>query len=145
MTPAQLAKIHRAAFQRERPWSAEEFQGLLDSAYVTLFDQPHGFALTRNIAGESEMLTLAVDPAHHRKGIGSGLVERWIKTLEGTADTAFLEVAADNTAAIKLYREFRFVEVGRRAAYYARKNAASVDAIVMSRKVTQGPTPDSTR
>ena len=145
MTPERLAEIHRAAFSRERPWSADEFHSLLDSAHVRLFQHAHGFALTRTIAGESELLTLAVDPTRHRQGIGRSLTQDWLNALTGIAETAFLEVAADNSAAIRLYLALGFDEVGRRPAYYAQKNATSVDAIVMSCKVTQGRASDFTQ
>ncbi|MCX7561067.1 GNAT family N-acetyltransferase [Sulfitobacter sp. F26204] len=136
MTPQHLADIHHAAFPQERAWSADEFESLLDSTSVALFHRPHGFALTRTIAGESELLTLAVAPAFHRQGLGRALMLEWLATLEGASSTAFLEVAADNTAAGRLYRNLGFAEVGRRTAYYARKNMTSVDAIVMAYKVT---------
>lgn len=141
MTPLGLAEIHSAAFLRERPWSADEFQNLLDSAYVTLFHQPGGFALTRTVGGESELLTLAVNPTHQRRGIGRNLTLEWLAAIDGMADTAFLEVAADNTSAQRLYLDSGFVEVARRTAYYARKNATSVDAVVMRYRLTQGLTP----
>jgi len=51
----------------------------------------------------------------------------------------FLEVAADNVAAIALYKATGFVAVGRRKDYYQNKNAtdagnvSQIDAIVMRR------------
>ncbi|MDF1729040.1 MAG: ribosomal-protein-alanine acetyltransferase, partial [Sulfitobacter sp.] len=69
MKPADLARLHAAAFTRERPWAAAEFAALLENRHTALLTRPHGFALTRTVAGESELLTLAVDPAHQRQGI----------------------------------------------------------------------------
>ncbi|KIN60190.1 Ribosomal-protein-alanine acetyltransferase [Sulfitobacter noctilucae] len=136
MTPEALARVHSAAFVAERAWTAQEFAALLASPHVQVFTHPAGFALTRTVVGESELLTLAVDPAHQRQGVGRHLIEEWIVSLAGRADTAFLEVASDNEAAQALYAALGFTAVARRPAYYARKNSAAADAIVMQRPLT---------
>ncbi len=138
MTPAEMSALHHAAFAAERGWSAEEFKDLLDSPYVEAFTAPHGMALTRTLAGESELLTLAVDPAHQRQGVARGLMRQWMTAITGTAQTAFLEVAADNHAARALYADFGFATVATRAGYYLRKNAPSVDALVLRCTLTAG-------
>jgi ribosomal-protein-alanine N-acetyltransferase len=51
------------------------------------------------------------------------------------AEAVFLEVAEDNAAAIALYANNKFVEVGRRPGYYSRKDGR-VTALVMRRDVT---------
>ncbi|MDD4617221.1 MAG: ribosomal-protein-alanine N-acetyltransferase, partial [Alphaproteobacteria bacterium] len=43
----------------------------------------------------------------------------------------FLEVASDNTPALRLYKKSGFREVGLRPGYYARKKGA-VDAVLMA-------------
>ncbi|WP_299878301.1 GNAT family N-acetyltransferase [uncultured Sulfitobacter sp.] len=136
--PDALARLHRAAFTVSRPWHAAEIADLLNAPHVTLFRDPHGFALTRLVAGEAELLTIAVDPAHHRQGIAETLLRDWLASLEGRAQTAFLEVAADNAAAQSLYAKIGFGEVARRAGYYARANATDVDAVIMRLALTKG-------
>jgi ribosomal-protein-alanine N-acetyltransferase len=136
MTPERMADLHRAAFQSERPWSATEFHDLLASKFVRSIHDVNGFALTRTVAGESELLTLAVDPVFQRQGIGRLLTLAWLDSIADNAQSAFLEVAADNVAARALYTSFGFAEVAKRSAYYARKNAAAADAIVMRRDLT---------
>lgn len=131
MTPAQMARLHRAAFTLERPWSAAEFSDLLQNPHVTIVTRPHGFALIRTVAGESELLTLAVDPAYQRQGTGRALTQDWLNTAQATAQTAFLEVAADNTAALALYHQIGFAQIATRSTYYARKNAAPADALIL--------------
>lgn len=138
MTPQQLAALHLAAFKTERPWSASEFASLQASPYVAVFTAPFGFALSRTVAGESELLTLAVDPAHQRQGVGRLLTQTWLAAISDVASEAFLEVANDNTAALALYLSMGFAEIARRPAYYARKNAAFADAIVLRRAITIG-------
>ncbi len=141
MTPQELADLHASAFVEGRPWTAAEFANLLGSAHVRLLTRPGGFALTRTVAGESELLTIAVDPECQRQGIARALMEQWLG--ECGPDIAFLEVAADNRAARALYADFRFREVGRRQSYYVRKNAPSVDALVLRRDLTLGQEDDS--
>jgi ribosomal-protein-alanine N-acetyltransferase len=75
---------------------------------------------------------LAVDPRSRGQGIGTELVKRFLaEALQRKAESAFLEVAADNTAAKALYARSGFVTVGRRPAYYRLADGESVDALVM--------------
>ena len=93
-----------------------------------------GFILARAIAGEAEVLTLAVHQAARRSGLGRALVEAaaGVASAAGAA-AVFLEVAVDNPAAIGLYRAAGFEEVGRRRNYYARPKIGAVDGLVMRR------------
>ena len=129
MTPSELSQIHGAAFTMSRPWSAPEFEDLLHNKHTHLFTCPQGFALVQVIAGEAELLTIAVHPDAQGKGAGGTLMSKWMSSVD--ADEAFLEVAADNLAAKHLYALHGFAEVTRRSAYYARDLGDSVDAIVM--------------
>ncbi|NUH65050.1 GNAT family N-acetyltransferase [Sulfitobacter sp. S0837] len=140
MTPTELAALHAAAFTRDRPWGVDEFASLRDSPFVELYTRPGGFALTRTIAGESELLTLAVDPAQQRQGLGRGLVQDWITALPPDTTHAFLEVAADNAPARALYLSMGFAQVATRRAYYARASGPAVDACIMRRDLTYGHT-----
>ncbi len=141
MTAQELADLHAAAFVQGRPWRAAEFEALLASRAVTLLTRPAGFALVRTVAGEAELLTLAVDPARQRQGIARKLMRDWFARTE--ADFAFLEVAADNLPARALYSGFGFCKVGRRPGYYARPDAPAVDALVLRRALTIGQGCDS--
>ncbi|WP_299781289.1 GNAT family N-acetyltransferase [uncultured Roseobacter sp.] len=143
MTPAELANLHRSAFQSERNWSADEFADLLLSPHVTLIAHSQGFALIRIVAGEAELLTLAVHPDHHRQGIATRLMTQWMS--DAAAQTAFLEVAADNLAAQNLYRKHGFAEAGRRRGYYKRSDGTTVDAVLMTAALPCGQGPESPR
>jgi ribosomal-protein-alanine N-acetyltransferase len=44
----------------------------------------------------------------------------------------FLEVAADNDAAVALYEGLGFKIAGARKAYYQRKGSDSVDAVILA-------------
>ena len=138
MTPEALAALHEAAFAGKGPWSAASFAELLMSPHVQLLTRPNGFALIRTIAGESELLTLAVHPDVHRRGIARDLMRDWLGRAAAQADSAFLEVAADNLAARALYDAFDFRETGRRPGYYRRESGKNADAVLMSRPLTHG-------
>ena len=136
MTPDELARIHAASFTTPRPWSAEEFADLLNDPTCTLIAGEMGFALIRSIADEAELLTIAVAPEARRAGIGRVILGRALDAArQRGAARMFLEVAADNTAAIALYQTGGFAQAGRRRGYYRRPDGSRADALVMNRNL----------
>jgi ribosomal-protein-alanine N-acetyltransferase len=134
MTPKRLAEIHAACFTQPRPWGAQEFRDLLASNTVFSCEDTNGFALGRIAGPEVELLTLAVDPDHRRRGIAARLMQDFIIRAKGKGvSDVFLEVAEDNAAAIALYRHFDFVEAGFRKDYYADAIHTHVSALVMTK------------
>lgn len=129
-----LARTHALAF--EHPWAAADIAELAASpggfALVAEDEAPLGFILCRAIAGEAEILTLAVDPAVRRRGLAKALVEaaKGLAQAQG-ADVMFLEVAVDNLPAIGLYEGADFLRAGLRRGYYDRGASGAVDALVM--------------
>lgn len=133
MTPEDLARLHAASFATPRPWSRDEFAALIIQNGVFLLTRPTGFLLGRAIAGEAELLTLAVDPAARRSGTARALVQEFFDTARVKhCDSAFLEVAADNAPARALYAATGWRESGLRRAYYKAPNGEKIDAIVMT-------------
>jgi len=130
MTPDEMAACHARAFAGQgRAWSMAEFAGLLESPLVFAVGDARAFALGRVIADEAELLTLACDPAHRRKGLGRARLAGFEAEARARgAVTAFLEVAADNLPAHALYEAADYAEVARRAGYYAR---GTVDALIL--------------
>jgi ribosomal-protein-alanine N-acetyltransferase len=132
-----LAALHAAAF--DAPWSAQAIGEVLagPGAFgLAVRDETGltGFILMRAIAGEAEILTLAVAPQHRRTGLGRALLAAGLaRAALAGAEQAFLEVAHDNTVAIALYSSAGFVEAGRRRGYYGRADGASADALILSR------------
>ncbi len=134
MTPERMAEIHMAAFAPQRGWTVAEFSDLCASELVECFAVPDGFALVRTLATEAELLTLAVHPHRQRRGSADKLMQNWMTNTQ--ADTAFLEVAADNHAALALYAKHGFVPCGRRKDYYSRARGPAVDAVLMRAALT---------
>jgi ribosomal-protein-alanine N-acetyltransferase len=136
-----LAQVHGQAF--EAPWSQDAFAQLLDSPGVLGMwaeaEDLGGFDLWRAAGGEAEVLTLAVRPARRRQGLARALLDAALGLARAAgAEQAFLEVAADNPAALALYQGADFVPAGRRPAYYARKSGPRVDALVLARDLKPG-------
>ncbi len=142
MTPEDLAALHARCFTIPRPWSAAEFAGFLaDPLAFLLVEGDAGFLLGRAVAGEAELLTLAVAPEARRRGLGQRLVGRFLyqARLRGAA-SAFLEVAADNAPAQALYERAGFAPAGRRRGYYAGPNGRGLDALVLCRELAPAAT-----
>ena len=90
-----------------------------------------GFAITRIVAGESELLLLAVDPDARRRGVAAALMQDWIDTCrERGVDTAFLEMREDNDAR-HLYQRFGFCDVALRKSYYQGADGVARNAVTM--------------
>jgi ribosomal-protein-alanine N-acetyltransferase len=134
MTPEKMAEIHKAAFAPQRGWTVAEFRDLCTSDLVEFFALRDGFALVRTVAEEAELLTLAVHPTAQRRGNADSIITNWMANAR--AHTAFLEVAADNHAAIALYAKHGFVPCGHRKAYYSRPDGPPVDAVMMQVALT---------
>lgn len=132
MSPDALASLHALCFEVPRPWAADEFASLLASKGVFLHSSDAGFALGRYIAGEVELLTLAVDPACRRQGHGRILLSGYeAEAIRRGATESFLEVSQVNAAARSLYHTAGYTESGRRPAYYTPPTGPKVAAIVM--------------
>jgi [ribosomal protein S18]-alanine N-acetyltransferase len=137
-----LSALHATAF--EAGWPAGLIADLMSApgggGLVIEDDAPQAMILWRAAGGEGEILTLAVDPRRRREGLGGLLVEAASALArEAGAEALFLEVAHDNAAAIGLYREAGFAEVGRRPAYYDRGGGERADALVMRRDLNSAP------
>lgn len=78
------------------------------------------FALFWRIGDELHLQRLATDPRARRLGLARGLLAQAIANARATDQRCLLlEAAAQNEAALALYRDLGCVVVGRRARYYA--------------------------
>jgi [ribosomal protein S18]-alanine N-acetyltransferase len=131
---AEIAALHAQLF--DPPWDQPSIEKMLlhpaSTALVARYGVPQitvGFVLAQLAADEAEILTIGVDKALQKHGIGLRLLEsiaRACKKVE--AKRLFLEVADDNISAQKLYAKAGFLEVGRRKGYYHRGTSLPVDA-----------------
>lgn len=132
MTPAEMARIHAAAFTMPRPWSEAEIAGAMAGPFGVVMNESRGFLLGRVVAGEADLLTLAVDPEARRLGTGQALVGRFLAEARARgAESVFLEVASTNRAARALYEKCGFLQRGCRKDYYRDAEGRGVDALVL--------------
>jgi ribosomal-protein-alanine N-acetyltransferase len=122
---ALLAALHKTSFPD--PWDAAAIEKLLAGPGSFAFFTKDGFVLARVAGGEAEILTLAVTPEARGQGLGRALLVAAAGHAAG-AENIFLEVGADNPAALALYAGLGFVRVGQRKAYYQGKDALVLKA-----------------
>jgi ribosomal-protein-alanine N-acetyltransferase len=81
------------------------------------------------ITKKGHVISIAVLPNHHRKGIGYQLIKEAIKAMEkNKAKECYLEVRESNIPAITLYKKLGFQPAKTNKNYYA----DGEDAIVMA-------------
>lgn len=90
---------------------------------------PIGFALSRVILDECELMLLAVAPTAQHRGIGRQLLAAMVANArQSNVTSVFLEVRSGNPA-IALYSSCGFIEVGRRRGYYRGPHSETFDAL----------------
>jgi ribosomal-protein-alanine N-acetyltransferase len=88
-------------------------------------------------ADEAHVTTIAVDPAHRRRGVGELLLNGLIdQAYELGAAMITLEVRVSNDAAQRLYLKYGFTVVGARRRYYTDNGE---DALLMSIEALNAP------
>jgi [ribosomal protein S18]-alanine N-acetyltransferase len=86
-----------------------------------------GYLLARMIAGEAEILTLAVVPWARRRGLGRALLDAALERLAAVGNRAvFLEVRESNEGARELYLGAGFRPVGVRPGYYRKPRESAL-------------------
>ena len=107
-------------------------------------DAPDGLAAyctAHLVAGEFEVLNIAVDPARRGQGLGGLLLDHVLQQTDKMGmNRGYLEVRAGNVPARRLYLRHGFVMIGVRERYYA---DSGEDALVMVR--VHSPDPDAPR
>ena len=127
---AAIAAIHAASFQRG--WGEDEFRRLLLERNVVCHravvgHSLIGFILSRLVAGDAEILSVAIAPGWRGRGLSRPLLDLHLRRLAGLgARTVFLEVDEKNAPAGRLYRKAGFYDVGRRQGYYEGRATALV-------------------
>ncbi|MBV9931724.1 MAG: ribosomal protein S18-alanine N-acetyltransferase [Alphaproteobacteria bacterium] len=120
-------------------WTGPQCAGLLPMPGVWLSlarlgPSVAGFALARIVAGEAELLLLAVAGGAQRRGVGTSLLKHFIDLAKGRgASRLHLEVR-DGNPALSLYRSAGFEEVGRRRNYYHGEGGRLYDALTLARR-----------
>lgn len=111
----------------------------LPGVWLTLARQdarPAGFALTRIVLDEAELLLLAVRPAHRRTGVGRALLVAAAGGARARGAVRMHLEVRDGNGALALYRAAGFADAGRRRDYYRGGSGRTFDAITLSIALT---------
>jgi ribosomal-protein-alanine N-acetyltransferase len=118
-----------------RPWSPNlflsEMNELRNRGYFVarIGKDVVGYGGMMAYGEEAHVTTIAVDPVHHRRKIGTRLMYELVQEgLRLGARAVSLEVRVSNVGAQRLYEQFGFRPVGVRKNYYQETNE---DALVM--------------
>lgn len=98
-------------------------------------DRVTGFALTRQVLDEEEILLIAVRPEYRGNGMGKDLLSEVIERARAReAARIFLEMR-DGNPAEHLYRAFGFEKIGQRKGYYRGAVGGPLDAITFAKVI----------
>lgn len=117
-----LAALEGAVF--DDPWPVERFAELLATtrfvAAGAWVDREFcGYVTAYNVAGEAEIVNLAIAAAHRGQGLGRRLLQYFLGHVHSIGcERVVLEVRSGNLAAGRLYAGCGFVQVGLRRGYY---------------------------
>lgn len=140
-----IIPLERKLFAGDPPWSAEQFRselaGVPDTRWYVVAEQDGelaGYAGVSVAIDTAEIQTLAVGPAHQRRGLGTLLLETLVaEAVRRGARELLLEARADNDAALALYAKHGFERIAVRRGYYG---AGRYDGVVLRRRLTrEGP------
>ncbi|MDM3871987.1 ribosomal protein S18-alanine N-acetyltransferase [Porticoccus sp. W117] len=120
------------------PWNRTQFQQSLGSSHrcwvLESSGQVIGYYLYSLVVGEAEILNIAVAPQRQGAGLGRLLLDHCLLEAAKKARMIFLEVRASNFAAIHLYLDSGFNQIGERRDYY-RTAKGSEDALMMAKEL----------
>ena len=137
-----VMQVMGAAFEPSfgEAWTRAQCAGILPMSGVELTiarneGKTVGFALTRQVADEAELLLLAVDPDRRGLGVGSALLTQFIRRgCKAGLHRLHLEVRESNRA-VSLYSRHLFIVEGRRPKYYRGADGQFHDALTMARSI----------
>ncbi len=132
-----MLAIERRAYPY--PWTEGIFRDCLRVGYCCWVceqdGQLAGYAVMSVGAGESHILNLCVAPPLQGQGLGRFMLCHLLELARTHgADTVLLEVRPSNHAALKLYGDMGFNEVGVRKAYYPAAKGKE-DAVILARSL----------
>lgn len=115
-----IYKIEQSSF--DEPWSkvSIEAEFYKDYADIYIYEERGkvlAYIITWHILHEAELVTIAVDGAYRRRGLGKLLLEYMLEYYKD-CDLWHLEVDCSNNTAISLYEAFGFKISGTIENYY---------------------------
>lgn len=131
------AELEKLCFHE--PWSAKSLELLCNDGIGVGYLTTSGTGVTDTIVtayggmlitvDEGQITNIAVHPDYRRQGLGDAVVKALLRHAKSARlSSVSLEVRASNAAAIALYKNNGFREVGRRKGFYTKP---SEDALIM--------------
>jgi ribosomal-protein-alanine N-acetyltransferase len=130
-----IIEIEQAAYSH--PWSLKIFEDCLQVGYTTclleLDDYIVGYGLMSVGAQEAHILNLCVHPNFQRCGYGRSLLKQLLNLArQQQVNTVFLDVRPSNYAALTLYNQIGFNQIGHRKNYYPNGKRGREDALIFA-------------
>lgn len=118
------------------PWTRGIFSDCLKIGYLCQVLELNGrvlaYAVMSTAVEEAHLLTIVVDANEQGKGYGKVMLNKMIQmAVSDKAKTMYLEVRTSNKAAIKLYDQRGFNELGIRNNYYPAEKGRE-DALILA-------------
>ena len=118
------------------PWTRGIFDDCLKVGYLCWLLELNGkiiaYAVMSVAVGEAHLLTIVVSKDEQGKGYGKKMLNEMIQhAVNDNANTMYLEVRTSNKAAIQLYDQRGFNELGIRNNYYPAENGRE-DALILA-------------
>lgn len=143
---AALLPLEQELFAGDPPWSEQQFReelaGVPETRWYVVAEVDGALAgyaglWAPGIAGEpADIQTIAVHPAHRRRGVGTSLMQALItESMARDAGSLLLEVRVDNTGALDFYARFGFERMALRRAYYG----GGTDGLVLRKRLPVRP------
>lgn len=108
------------------PWGKKNFLSSVHSSHQCIALKCDGVLIAHAVlsfaVGEAEVLIFSVDRKQQGKNIGRHFLNSILTLCESKAEQVFLEVRESNEAAIRLYDNVGFNQIGERPNYYPASN-----------------------
>lgn len=141
VSPGAPQLMPRLSRRPARSWGARQvaeelvrpMARVLVAASETSGESPEqllGVAVAWRVAGDAQVMELAVRPAWRRRGLGGALLDAVCAAASDETGACLLELRESNAGAAALYERHGFVRVGLRKKYYKDNGEA---AILMTR------------
>ncbi len=118
------------------PWTRGNFTDTLNSNYVCKVYEDGGemlgYVVLMPAVDEAQLLNISIAARYQRKGLGRKLMCEIMEIARGlNMRRMLLEVRPSNVAALGLYRDAGFSQIGLRRNYYPSADNEREDAIIM--------------
>ena len=94
--------------------------------------EAHGFALSRQVLDEEELLLIAVKPDWRKQGVGTRLLEELCTAASQRGVLRLFLEMRDGNPAQTFYHNFGFSQIGCRPAYYRNAAGGPIDALTLA-------------